>query len=160
MRWHQLTKGPLVLAAVCFSAFLSPSWAQTQDVTPPVLTGFTFRPMAVNTTTNPATITVTMQITDDLSGVYVGGAATFFSPSRNQNNNCQGSLISGTDLNGTWQCQMTIPAYSEAGVWTVSTVYVRDHAGNVKVYYTSDLQALGFPTTLQVTSNRTSRLRY
>jgi hypothetical protein len=60
------------------------------------------------------------------------------------------SLISGTGLNGTWQSQVSLPAYSQAGAWTVSQIYVIDNVGNIRYYYTSDLQAMGFPTTLTV----------
>jgi hypothetical protein len=123
--------------------------ALAQDTTPPVVTGFTFSPMAVNTTTSPATVTVTEQITDNLSGVATA-EADFISPSGNQQANYGLSLISGTDLNGTWQGQVIVPAYSEAGIWTVNNLFLVDHVGNYRNYSTSDLQALGFPTTLTV----------
>jgi hypothetical protein len=122
-----------------------------QDTTPPVLTGFTFSPTAVNTTTNPATVSVTAQITDDLSGVreaYLG----FNSPSGSQNVTVFLSLSSGTDLNGTWTGIGTFPVGSETGTWVVGVVVLYDNVGNNQEYSTSDLQALGFPTTLQVTS--------
>ena len=130
-----------------------PASASPSDTTPPVLTGFTFSPVTVNTTTSPAAVTVKAQVTDDLSGVKYA-AANFRSPSRNQGSTCSGNLISGTDLNGTWQCEMTIPAFSEAGTWTVLGVEVIDSGGNTKSYNTSDLQALGFPIQLEVTSNQ------
>src|SRR5258708_16288306 len=63
------------------------------------------------------------------------------------------NLTSGTNLNGTWTGIATIPAYSEAGTWMASYVVVGDDVGNYKYYYTADLQTLGFPTQLLVTSN-------
>ena len=141
---------PRTLFLVLLAAVATiPALAQ-QDKTPPVLTGFTFSPMAVNTTTRTATVTVTMQITDDLSGVGYGGVV-FISPSGNQmaSANCY-VLTSGTHLDGMWQCQTTLPIYSEAGVWTVYSVEVVDNVSNVQNYNTSQLQALGFPTTLEV----------
>jgi hypothetical protein len=131
---------------------VAPLPALAQDTTPPVLTGFTFSPAAVNTATSPATVTVTEQITDDRSGVKFG-FVDFISPSGGQEVYCYGSLISGTDLNGTWQCQMVLPGYGEAGAWTAA-VSVEDNVGNNGSYDASDLQALGFPATLQVTSNQ------
>ncbi len=129
--------------------------AAAQDTTPPVLTGFTYSPMAVNTTTSAATVNVTAQVTDDLSGVgYV--TMLFISPSRQYAQNAYMYLSSGSDLDGTWTGTVTIPAYSEAGTWTVEGVEVGDFSNNYLWYYTSDLQALGFPTTLQVTSNQDS----
>jgi hypothetical protein len=120
-----------------------------QDNQPPVLTGFTFSPTAINTTTSSATVTTTEQITDNLSGVFYGDA-TFVSPSGQQEEGCSSRLISGTDLDGTWQCTITFPAYGEAGTWIVSNIVVVDNVGNYQYYYTSQLQAMGFPTQLQV----------
>jgi hypothetical protein len=125
-----------------------PALAQ-QDTTPPVLTGFTFSPMAVDTTTSSATVNVTAQITDNLSGSTNPGVF-FGSPSGQQAQVALLFLTSGTDLSGTWTGTVTIPAHSEAGMWTVSRVFVEDNAGNYQNYYTSDLQALGFPTTIAV----------
>jgi hypothetical protein len=122
-----------------------------QDTQPPTLTTFTFSPLAVNTTTNPATINVTAQVADDLSGVQE--VFTYFnSPSGNQYARANLSLSSGTGLNGTWTGTATIQAFSEPGTWTISYVYVGDNVGNYQEYYTAQLQALGFPTSLQVTS--------
>jgi hypothetical protein len=130
--------------------------ALASDTTPPVLTSFTFSPTAVNTTTSSATVTVTEQITDDLSGVQYANEI-FRSPSGSQVAGCTSSLISGTNLNGTWQCTANLAAYSEPGTWTVEYVVVVDNVNNTQFYYTSQLQALGFPTQLQVTSIQDSQ---
>ncbi len=135
-----------------FLAVIAALPALASDTEPPVLTSFTFSPTAVDTTTNSAVITVTAQITDNLSGV-AGSGAEFYSPLGVQRFGCNMNLISGTNLNGTYQCTGTIRAFSEPGTWYVSSVYVQDNAGNLQYYYTDDLQSLGFPTNLQVTSN-------
>ncbi len=124
-----------------------------QDITAPTMNAFTFSPMAVNTTTSSATFTATAQFTDDLSGV-AGSLIRFLSPSSQQSTECNPRLISSTDLNGTFQCTLYLPPYSEAGTWIVQQVSVSDNVGNYRFYYTSDLQALSFPTTLQVTSQQ------
>jgi len=131
--------------------------AFAQDTQPPVLTSFTFSPMAVNTTTSSATVTVTAQITDNLSGVRYGDAY-FVSPSGAQSVGCDMGLVSGTDLTGTWQCSFTVPAYSEAGTWTVNYAFAVDNVGNEAFYYASNLTALGFPTQLIVDSATTVTL--
>jgi hypothetical protein len=128
-----------------------------QDTTPPVLTSFTFSPMAINTTTGPATVTVTAQITDNLSGVQYG-YAQFTSPSGAQGQSAGFNLTSGTNLNGTWTGTATFPQYGEGGTWTVAYVVVVDNVGNTQVYYTSSLQSLGFPTQLIVDSTTTVAL--
>jgi hypothetical protein len=131
--------------------------ALASDTTPPVLTSFTFTPMAVNTTTSSATVTVTEQMTDDLSGVQYANEI-FRSPSGSQVAGCTSSLISGTNLNGTWQCTANLAAYSEPGTWTVEYVVLVDNVNNTQFYYTSQLQALGFPTQLIVDSTTTVAL--
>ena len=123
-----------------------------QDTQPPVLVSFTFSPTSINTTTSSATVNVTAQVTDNLSGVAVV-SPYFVSPSGSHSVSAPMSLSSGSDLNGTWTGTATFPAYGEAGTWTVNNVYVGDHVGNYEYYYTSQLQALGFPTQLIVTSN-------
>src|SRR5258706_393361 len=125
-----------------------------QDTQPPVLTSFTFSPMSVNTTTTSASVTVTMQATDNLSGVGFTDLV-FLSPSGEQATNCSGSLVSGTILNGTWQCTAIVQAFSEPGTWTVEYVQVVDNVGLDSLYSTSDLIALGFPTQLIVDSSTT-----
>src|SRR5258708_4244297 len=128
--------------------------ALASDTTPPVLTSFTFSPMSVNTTTTSASVTVTMQATDNLSGVGFTDLV-FLSPSGAQATNCSGSLVSGTILNGTWQCTAIVQAFSEPGTWTVEYVQVVDNVGLDSFYSTSDLIALGFPTQLIVDSSTT-----
>src|SRR5271166_5826107 len=60
-----LAKGLLLLVA---GAAALPAFA-SQDKNPPVLTSFTYSPQSVDVTNGPATFNVTVQATDDLSGV-------------------------------------------------------------------------------------------
>ena len=155
MKFCNLSKGTLlVVAAAFFCTFSSPLSAQTQDATPPVLTGFTFSPMSVNTTTSSAVVNLMAQATDNLSGVALVNVV-FVSPSGKYSIS-SGNLgrTGGTSLNGTWTNPVTIPAFSEAGAWVVSDVSVIDNVNNLATYSTSALQALGFPTQLQVTSQQ------
>ena len=139
--------------AVVFTLIVS-AYGSASDTQPPVLTSFTFSPTAVDTTTTSASVTVTAQVTDNLSGVS-GVSLQFLSPSGNQEQQCGLNLVSGTNLNGTYQCVLVMPAFSEAGTWNVSDVFVVDKTGNLQFYFTSDLQALGFPTQLIVDSTTT-----
>ena len=144
-----LTKAAKALACLCL--FVLPALAS--DTTPPTLISFTFAPNSVDTTTNSAPVTATAQLSDDLSGV-VECLVFFTSPSGKHSAGTRLSLISGTNLNGTWQGQIIIPAYSEPGTWVVSEVESADNLGNGWLYTTSQVQALGFPTALQVTSQQ------
>lgn len=78
-----------------------------------------------------------MQATDNLSGL--GGYQIFDSfmlQLTGPSGQTQGLqfvtcvLTSGTNLDGFWECPMTIPAQAEAGTWQVTTLRVPDRAGN------------------------------
>ena len=135
--------------ALLFLAVIPALPALASDTQPPVLVSFTFSPTAINTTTSSATVNVSAQITDNLSGVS-GTYAYFVSPSGDHDEYGSMSLTSGSDLNGTWTGTATFPAYGEGGTWTVEDVLVEDNVGNIQIYYTSQLQAMGFPTQLFV----------
>ncbi len=140
-----LAKGSLLLAAV---AVALPAFA-VQDKNPPVLTFFTYSPQSVDVTNGPATFNMTAQATDDLSGVE-GIGVSWVSPDGTEGVGNGMTLSSGTNLNGTWMATVTVPQFVEAGTWNLSRVIVIDNAGNSKTYSQSDIQALGYPTTLLV----------
>jgi hypothetical protein len=121
----------------------------TQDSKPPVLTFFSYGPQSVDVTNGPATVTVTLQATDDLSGVTYANVG-WTSPDGKSFVGSSMGLSSGTNLNGTWTAKVTVPQFVEPGTWNLADVYILDNAGNSVTYYQSDLQALGYPTTLQV----------
>ncbi len=132
------------------------------DTTPPQLTSFSFTPSAVNTSAADQIITFNLGLTDDLSGVNFGcGFYCYYtvyltSPSGKQWQglvNYYVTQVSGTPLSGVWQGQITMPRYSEPGNWQVNFMTLEDNANNFSYLYTSNLQAMGFPTTIAVTSN-------
>src|SRR5258708_4134525 len=98
-----------------------------------MLTSFTFSPMAVNTKTSSASVTVTAQVTDNLSGIEEVDTE-FLSPLGDQYQQCGMSLYSVTRVKTCYQSIITIPAYSEAGTWSVDSVYVQDNVGNWQQY--------------------------
>jgi hypothetical protein len=134
----------------CIGLFVLPAIAS--DITPPTLNSFTFTPTSINTTTNSATVTVTAQLSDNLSGVQ-NCAVYFIDPSGTLSEGAYLYLISGTNLNGTYQGQVVIPAYAEPGTWTAQ-IYASDNDSNFFVDNAAQLQSLGFPTNLQVTSQQ------
>src|SRR5258708_846535 len=140
-----LAKALLLSAAV---AAALPAFA-AQKKTPPALTFFTYSPQSVDVTNGPASFSATAQATDDLSGVATVNVG-WVSPDGTNVVGGNMGLNSGTNLNGTWANTITVPQFVEPGTWNILWVYVADVAGNHKYYYQSDLQALGYPTTLQV----------
>ena len=143
--------GLLFALVIFFFAAALPAVAQV-DTTPPVLVGFDFQPPRIDTTSGPASWAVSFHITDDLSGVS-GGSVEFVSPSgQRQYTVSTDTLLSGNALDGTYQGPGYLPQFTEPGTWTAGNLGVSDRAGNYRVYQTADLRALGFPTTLIVTS--------
>ncbi len=135
----------------------------TPDTTPPVLVDFNFTPKAINTSEGPVTISATLTLQDDLSGVsfepdtssssFVLGAG-FRSPSAGQRASQRtfggNTLTSGTNLDGTWEAPLTIRQFSEAGTWNLSRLRFKDTTNNVVSLRTTDFAALGIPTELVV----------
>jgi hypothetical protein len=142
----------LNLAGVIACVFLiSPiPLAAQDDTTPPLLTAFAFTP-TIDTTVSPATVTVTLTATDDVSGV-ASFEVWFQSPSHAQQRytfrNC-----TPVSTSCTASLDLVFPQYGEAGIWTVLWVITRDVAGNTKWYYAEDVGAMPFPTQLTVISN-------
>jgi uncharacterized protein (TIGR03437 family) len=138
--------------ALVFCAFGSRGVAAT-DTTPPVLAGLAFTPSSVTVTSSWAQVVVDLHITDNQAG-FQSGFVQFQSPSGLLNPGATIRLlpISGTPLDGNYQAVITIPQNAEAGTWTLTTVSLRDGANNVRLLGTTDILALGLPTTIQVSS--------
>ncbi|HEV7865338.1 MAG TPA: hypothetical protein VGR20_21760, partial [Acidimicrobiia bacterium] len=106
------------------------------DTTPPVIHSVAVTPAQVDTSTGPATVTVTVRASDDTSGLFLepDGAithtsVTFVSPSRQQASAAL-ELVSGDDHDAILVAHVTIPHHSEQGTWTLQWVSVGDHAMN------------------------------
>jgi hypothetical protein len=119
------------------------------DNIPPVLTGLTVSPAAVNTSANAANVTVGFSATDDVSGVKTV-QVVFVSPTGVSTQQATVTLTPATSATGT--VVLNFPRLSEAGQWTLGTLYLADAAGNTTILDTAALAARGFPTTLNVTS--------
>jgi hypothetical protein len=103
------------------------------DTTPPTLVSFSVSPTQVDASAGEQTISVTAEITDDLSGLcaptecpigYVG----LGSPSGEQGGQGGGYLqpVSGN----TYTATFTIAQFAEQGVWARWTIYIIDRVGN------------------------------
>lgn len=126
----------------------------TADLTPPSLASFTFSPASITIVGSPVAVTGSITATDNLSGLYLAYIA-FYSPSGQQRVDCYsapGDPSSGTPLNGTYNCSGSFDPGVETGSWRVQFIELRDRVDNTRYYTTSELQALGFSTTLQVTA--------
>ena len=130
--------------------------AQTSDTAPPQLRGFAFAPEAIDVSGGPATVTVTIWVTDDPAGVGPACCPVQFrfrSPTGGQTQDGNAAFSTGTPWDGTWTARISFPRFSEAGTWTVDYVSLRDQAGNTASLYAEDLRSKGFAAELDVVSN-------
>lgn len=121
------------------------------DTAAPELTGFSFTPSTINTTSVSQTVTCNMTLTDALSGVASASCA-FTSPDQLYQQSCTAAApSSGTPQNGVWSCVISFPRYSPSGPWTAS-VSAPDAVGNTG-FGPIDPSDLGFPSTLSIASD-------
>ncbi|MDD2853549.1 MAG: hypothetical protein PHY09_16815 [Desulfuromonadaceae bacterium] len=108
----------------------------TEDVAPPVLTGFSLSPGTINTSTGAQTITATLIITDDLTG-FNNGSIWLYAPMSSQYVNTHFTGVhrtSGTAQNGTYQVSLPWPQYSRIGAWKLASIALYDAIGNAQNY--------------------------
>ena len=145
-----------VLAAMVLTV-ASPAGA-AEDSTPPQITAFDITPSEMNTESSDQTLTATMTITDDLSGVASEGDAPpingmsgsptqFFLKPLIGTQTAVGMphRISGDDRNGIYTATIVMPRGSKEGVWTVTHLLLVDKLGN-SVWLDSDALSVLLPT--------------
>ena len=102
-----------------------------RDTTAPMAAGVSLSPDTVDFTGGPTPITVTLELSDDLSGI-AGWIVELESPSGDLPLVVGvPALVSGTLLDGTFEESVILPAFSEIGAWTVRSASVTDQSGNV-----------------------------
>jgi len=130
------------------------SVVSSHDVIPPVFHSLTV-PSPVSVTSGAQTVTVSANLTDNLSGT-ASFDFTATSPTGKQVGCTATAPSSGDMLNGTWSCSFTMPADAEAGSWKI-TVRATDRAFQYQTYglqpdgTTNIAFPAGYPTTITVT---------
>jgi hypothetical protein len=119
------------------------------DSTPPTLGYFHFAPTSIDISGADVNVTVSFQLTDDLSGATTFQAA-FLSPSGAVTETAATSFVPGTTVNSS--TSVKIPRGGESGTWTVTRVFLADAVGNTRILTIDDLAAQKFPTQLTVTN--------
>jgi hypothetical protein len=130
-------------AVVLFAALGFTVYAQG-DITAPVLAELTIEPSWVDTSTGPQTITVTVSLTDDLSGVSYGelqfrpavGTTQYFVIFLDDRN-----IVSGDGFHNIYVATHTMPQYAAEGRWELSFAGTTDNVGNV-AHYTEESDPL------------------
>jgi hypothetical protein len=127
------------------------------DVEAPQLAAFSLSPGSVDTSSGAQVIDVTARLTDNLSGVKEQGSSGFVrfaAPGGDVTVDASflpGTRVSGDSKDGVYVAEMTIPAHSPTGTWTVEQFWIYDEAGNAASLDAADLAGAGFPTSFNQT---------
>ena len=132
-------------------SLVSPAIAQISDVEAPHLVSISFTPSAVDVRTTPQYVTVTAEITDNLSGV-TSGYASFFSPNRSESAYGYLYRVSGTELAGSYSGTVVFNPGVESGDWILDSFAAWDIVGNNRYLYGDALAAIQPARTLTVIS--------
>jgi hypothetical protein len=134
----------------------------TGDTTPPQIRALDFSPRRIVTDESSQSIAVRVRLTDDLSGMsnsvpgyssWGSAYAMVQSPSKGQSASVTFNTwnrAAGNNLDGVYSSTMTLPRFSETGVWTLTVLYLVDAAGNYTNLDLAGLRQLGFPTQFAV----------
>jgi len=100
------------------------------------------------------TVTFTLHITDNISGVDVSSgnriSVGLRSPSGAQSAFGAVPFQSAVLLDASLSVPVQIPRYAEPGAWTISNIRLHDNAGNTTFINAPSLAAAGFPTTITI----------
>ncbi|MFF2029683.1 hypothetical protein [Arthrobacter sp. NPDC058192] len=111
------------------SLVTAPVASAASDMTGPVMVSSTVTPTSLNIATGPATVKVTVRLTD-----RTGASEPAVTLGHDATGQSQGfgtmTLVSGTPKDGTWECTMTIPKGSATGTWKVTLFPLDDTLGN------------------------------
>ncbi len=126
------------------------------DTTPPELINFEVTPIAINTSTGSATISVRIEARDNFTGFGAAtgtgnGSIDIISPSGQPVGLGSLPITGGTDLEPIFEFELEFPQFSEQGTWEISLVLI-DNLFNTSSFNSNDLALLGFPSTIEVTS--------
>ncbi len=133
-----------------------------QDIQPPQVIALGIAPQTIDVSNGAQNLTITLSVTDNLSGVdlppagFLGFAVTYQSPSGKQQQFSATSdfqLISGNTLNGVWRATHSFPKLSEPGIWTVVGLQVNDSARNFTNLNDATIRSLGLNPNFTVISS-------
>jgi len=150
---------------VIFGAFmLGGNALAAEDVTHPQVTAIEISPPTVDTGDADQVLTLTITLTDDLTGVCINDGETFSCPSSPTELRFRPLIgtqfvdfheftrISGDDNNGTYTATAILPQYSKVGLWTVEYLHLIDKIGN-QGYLNSTELATMFPNSTLTVAN-------
>jgi hypothetical protein len=126
----------------------------TVDATPPALVSVSsVTPGSVDVTAGPGSVAVTIEATDDNSGVDTSTSSFMFSCLCGGSLSSSGSTVQivGTPQNGAFTYTFAVPSTAQAGTYTLSTLTLADVAGNSVTYPAAPWPAGVTPPSFMVT---------
>lgn len=121
------------------------------DTEGPVIENLTILPSSIDTSSGPATVTMTIHATDSLSGVESMGGS-FDMPNTLGNYGFAMPRVRGRAPDGEWEIQIQLPRHAASGEWKLDDLHLWDNAGNGVHYYgPPELESLPFPLTFTQT---------
>ena len=131
---------------------MSVGWGQF-DITPPELTNFEFTSSdTVDVTDSTQTISYTMTVIDDMSGVYFC-SGSYYSPTWVDYLDFSSWFPSEGELEVTNEGEINIPQFIEPGLYTLNGMSCYDYSSNDMWYNSEDLDSLEFSTEIFVINN-------
>lgn len=103
-----------------------------EDVEAPQIEKLLIEPNTVDPSEGEQTVSLFAHITDDVSGLKEVRVA-FVSPSGKQST--QGFAnepLEGSTTNGSFKIPVSFKQFSEGGIWTISSIWLADHAGHAR----------------------------
>ncbi len=125
----------------------------TSDTLPPSLVNLDFTPTVIDTSLGDTEIEVTIQFEDDFSGLdyaYIVFESQSGEKSINSVILSDSRLISGDKLDGIIQKNITLPQFSELGIWQLSQLDLIDEVGDRISFNTEQLKNADFATEFTV----------
>lgn len=126
----------------------------TSDTVPPKLRALDVTPRSVDVSSGPATVTVTVRVTDDGRGLSYGNVA-LLTPNDGYVNAYGFSASSETKYDGIYQVELEIPRYAEPGTWSLSS-YLSDELSNDLEYPWNEDFAPGIDPSINVLNTGTA----
>lgn len=108
------------------------------DITPPVLVAASADRYQIDTAEGPQTITFTLHITDDLSGLNYVQLSFVHEDGYNTYRTCDSWVKEPPSTDISRPCAVTFPQYSAEGRWVVFATYMEDRVGNRQEYRYSE----------------------
>lgn len=139
-----------VATAVGHEVTITNNSTAVRDTTPPVLHSLSIEPSTVDTSNGPVTLTVTLNVTDDISGVSLEHAnIQLTSPDGILPVLTFGDFVQIEEQPDVYTTTAVLPQYSKFGTWKIDAVNMLDNAGNwLNADVTTIFQVVGHDVTV------------